>query len=71
MIKPHKHRIKEDTMAAPKVVTVRVFAETLATIQWLTQQLGEKQPGLLKRLVDMEVKRVERAQTTRPDWNRL
>lgn len=58
-------------MAAPKVVTVRVFAETLATIQWLTQQLGEKQPGLLKRVIDAERKRVERAKTVRPDWNRL
>lgn len=58
-------------MAAPKVVTVRVFAETLANIQWLTQQLGEKQPGLLKRVIDTEIKRVEKAQTTRADWNRL
>lgn len=58
-------------MARNATANVRVYPETLALVQRLTQELGEKQPGLLKRLVDKEVQRVERLKTTRPDWNRV
>lgn len=58
-------------MHSPKIVTVRVFAETLALVQQITKETGEKQPGLLKRLLEAERKRLDRQQTTRLDWNRL
>lgn len=58
-------------MPTRKLVTVRVTTETLALIQHLMRVNGEKQHGLLQRLVETEMKRLERVQTQRADWNRL
>lgn len=57
-------------MPLPKIVTLRCFAETLALVQQITRETGEKQPGLLKRLVEADMTRLERKRTTLPDWNR-
>lgn len=58
-------------MDAEKIAKVRILAEALPTVQWITQETGERQPYLLKRLVDAERRRLERAKTQRADWNRL
>lgn len=57
-------------MPSDKLVTVRVLPETLALIQRLMRENREKQHGLMKRLVDAEIKRHDRA-TTKTEWNRL
>lgn len=58
-------------MDAEKIAKVRILADALPSVQWITQETGERQHYLLKRLVEAERKRLERAKTTRPDWNRL